>query len=97
MRSKKCKYYDKGYCKLKEQCQELHPSTECDGKCINNITCPLRHRVVCKNNNGCIFKASSSCEFLHPQKVIDNDNLIALVEKQLEVVNSQKTRRGRPR
>ena len=37
------------------------------------------------------FKASSSCEFRHPQEVIDNDNLIALVEKQLNAVKSQIT------
>ena len=78
---KKCNYYDKGYCKLNEQCKELHPSTDCDGVCVNQKTCPLKHRIVCKNGNDCIFKASTSCSFLHPQIVLLDDTKIVLVEK----------------
>ena len=89
MTSQKCRYYDKGYCKLKENCQDLHPSTDCNGECVNKITCPFRHRVLCKNGNACIFTPSTACEFLHTEEVIYDNNKIVLVEKQLSSVHAQ--------
>ena len=67
----KCYFFDKGYCKLKSQCLKNHPSTDCNGQCENKNSCPLRHRVECKNGTQCIFKSSKSCEFLH----IENQNV----------------------
>ena len=89
MSQNKCQYFDKGYCKRKDQCQELHLSTDCDGKCLNKTTCPLRHRVECKNGNECVFKTSNSCAFLHPKELFLDNKKIDLVEKQLDIVNNQ--------
>ena len=89
--TQKCIYYDKGYCKLKEKCQELHPSTDCVGECVNKITCPFRHRILCKNGKECIFIASSACAFLHPKEVTQDNNIIVLVEKRLDSVHGQIT------
>ena len=89
--SQKCIYYDKGCCKLKEKCEDLHPSTDCVGECVNKITCLFRHRILCKNGNECIFTASSACAFLHPKEVTHNNNIIVLVEKQLDSVHGQIT------
>ena len=91
MTSQKCRYYDKGYFKLKENCQDLHPSTDCVGECVNIITCPFRHRVLCKNGNACFFTPSTACEFLHTEEVIYDNNKIVLVEKQLSSVHAQIT------
>ena len=89
--SQKCIYYDKGYCKLKDKCQDLHPSTDCVGECVNNITYTFRHRILCKNGNECIFTALSACAFLHPKEVTHDNNIIVLVEKQLDSLHGQIT------
>ena len=72
-----------------ENCQDLHPSTDCVKKCVNKITCPFRHRVLCKNVNACIFTPSTACKFLHTEEVIYDNNKIVLVEKQLSSVHAQ--------
>ena len=63
--STKCSFYDKGYCKNKTKCSQIHPPLDCDGQCDNKITCPKRHRVRCKHGNSCIYHMCNSCEFLH--------------------------------
>ena len=68
----KCLFYDKGYCKLKFNCLQKHPSIECDNTCNDKTTCHKRHRVVCKNGDSCVFIPSQSCEFLHTVK-LDNE------------------------
>ena len=65
--SKKCTFFDRGYCKHKNQCPQMHPSQDCQGECEDMNTCPKRHRTECKNGSSCPFLKSSSCEFLHSE------------------------------
>ena len=65
MNHSKCEHFDKGFCKKKGQCEKLHPSTDCDGTCLDQNACPFRHRKHCKNGQKCVFYASQTCEFLH--------------------------------
>ena len=87
MSQAKCDYFDKGYCKQKTECTKLHPSLDCDRKCENKNTCPLRHRVVCKNGEACIFLASQSCSFLHPQLLNIDTNEIRDLKEHIKTVN----------
>jgi hypothetical protein len=60
---------------------------DCDSKCENKNTCPLRHRVVCKNGETCIFLASQSCSFLHPQPSNIDTNEIKALKEHIKTVN----------
>ena len=64
----KCEFYDKGYCKEKNNCPKKHPTNDCDGQCDDLKLCPSRHRKHCKNGENCAFHASHSCEFLHKKE-----------------------------
>ena len=76
----KCYFFDKGYCKLKSQCLKKHPTADCKGQCEDKKLCSSRHRVECKNGNKCIFKGSRSCEFLHIEKSLGNENNLEDIE-----------------
>ena len=65
--SRKCIFFDRGFCKKKNQCPQMHPSQDCQGECEDMNTCPKRHRTECKNGSSCPFLKSSSCEFLHSE------------------------------
>ena len=69
---KKCKYYNRGYCKYKEQCTHSHFRTICDefstnGKCSNFKSCLFRHPKPCrfwtKKIEGC--RRGNTCLYMH--------------------------------
>ena len=70
-KTKKCKYFNRGYCKYKlKKCRFSHPKDVCkeyleDFKC-GVKDCPDRHPAVCKwlkSKYGC--KRAEECDYLH--------------------------------
>ena len=61
----KCQHFDKGFCKQKAQCEKLHPSTDCDGKCVDQNACPFGTENIAKIGKNCMLNTSKTCEFLH--------------------------------
>ena len=66
---KRCRYYNRGYCKYKQKCRYFHPKQICKdyleyGGCTNK-DCMERHPLRCKwlkSESGC---NRSNCEYLH--------------------------------
>ena len=58
----KCQFFDKGYCKHKDKCNQLHPLQDCSRNCEDRRACTKRHRIPCRNGDICEWK---SCNFLH--------------------------------
>ena len=67
----KCRYYNRGFCKYRENCKFFHSTVMCktylaEGTC-NKVACYDRHPKVCKfwagSSKGC--PRNASCEFLH--------------------------------
>ena len=85
----KCYFFDKGYCKLKSKCLKNHPSSDCKGQCQDKKSCSSRHRVQCKNGNTCIYKASKSCEFLHIEKIKNEDNVMENIHESIEQIKAR--------
>ena len=54
MVQKKCSYFDRGFCKNKDECLEAHPALDCDKKCEDRRNCPKRHRMNCKDGDKCV-------------------------------------------
>ena len=68
-KDKKCKYFDKGYCKYKSECKFAHPDKICkdylEGRKCDLKTCKARHPKVCKwsqQRSGC---RRQNCDYLH--------------------------------
>ena len=67
--AKKCRYFNRGYCKYKHNCKYLHPKEICkeylvSGTC-GNVECCERHPRVCKwieSNGRC--KRNSEYDYL---------------------------------
>ena len=72
-----CKYYNRGFCRNRTQCWNLHAENICkiflkEGKCFQK-DCASRHPYRCKYfRRGC--KRGNDCVYLHQQK--NNDCLI---------------------
>lgn len=47
-----CRYHDKGYCRLRENCFFYHPKENCKGNC-DRKTCLKRHPNKCSYGNDC--------------------------------------------
>ena len=64
--NKRCKWWNRGYCKFKQSCPYLHPKKICiEEQCLNK-ECKKRHPNSCKNwqKGSCRFE--NLCEFTHP-------------------------------
>ena len=68
-KAKRCKYFNVGYCKYKDECKFIHPKDICkgylQGKCSGS-DCQGRHPKACKwfeRETAC--KRKDDCEFSH--------------------------------
>jgi vacuolar-type H+-ATPase subunit I/STV1 len=76
IKAKKCKYYNRGYCKSKFKCKFVHHRESCkiylEGKSCDDKNCKDRHSKVCKwwLQGGC---RGRNCDNLHVTLVHDDD------------------------
>ena len=70
--TRKCRYYNKGYCKLGTSCGFGHLDIDCKhhlaGEECRERGCQKRHRKLCrywKSKSGCF--RGSKCQFLHEE------------------------------
>ena len=76
IKEKKCKYFDKGYCKYKLECKFAHSGEICkthlEGRKCKENSCKDRHPKVCKwwMKGGC---RRTDCEYLHVTLIHDDD------------------------
>ena len=81
---RKCYYYDKGYCKNRNNCKLLHPTEDCKTKCSVK-ECKLRHRRDCKDGNNCLFK-NKKCEYVHPIPNLFDVTLVSRDDQQKKTI-----------
>ena len=80
-KSEKCKYFNRGYCKLKDQCENLHDDKVCEDLDCNESDCDKRHPNPCKFGPRCQFKRRKECLYLHVTLVPNDDATEALNQK----------------
>ena len=72
-RRKKCRYFDRGFCKFTSKCRYIHPENICNSyrsiqKC-DQRDCPNRHPKFCKwvkCRQGCFRE---NCAYLHTEEI----------------------------
>ena len=82
-----CAFEKFGFCKLKRECNDYHPTEVCRQKICKISKCEMRHPRPCRffNNGYCKFK--DSCKYDH-KKQIDTNELLEKVNK-LEIENKK--------
>ena len=87
---KRCKWWNRGYCREKESCSFDHPSGNCEdhlkGRCRSKGCKILRHRKICKyfiTDTEC--HRGETCEYLHEKDKDDNEK----DEKDVEVLKTK--------
>ena len=61
----KCVYYNRGYCKNKNKCQDYHPKEDCNITNCRYKECKYRHRKLCKYGEECYHNINDNCEYVH--------------------------------
>ena len=70
--SSRCKFWNVGYCKHKNECQFLHPEIICsEGNCLDKA-CKKRHPKLCKNWAKGSCKFQDLCQFTHDKNLYKN-------------------------
>ena len=78
-----CKYENFGFCKKREDCENLHPTENCFVDNCNIINCTKRHPQPCRffgTQEGCRF--GSSCKFDHRRQMCLQSELQEMKNKQ---------------
>ena len=94
---KKCRYYNRGYCKYKSKCRYNHPKDVCkeylENKNCEKHDCCDRHPRHCKwhgSEVGC--NRQVECEYLHVTMVDDDDEVNSHKYKFVSCKNTRQNR-----
>ena len=78
-----CKYHNKGFCRYKTTCKNVHSTQSCRQNNCNSKTCLYRHPVDCRYKEKC--KRKSECMYQH-----NRYELLELEINKLKVVIKEK-------
>ena len=94
--NKKCRFYNTGFCRSRENCPFKHPENSCKehletGKCSSYRTCQERHPRKCRHfetEKSCFYAVS--CAYLHKEIVdveedSDNDETVSNAAKKITI------------
>ena len=65
IKSIKCPYYDRGYCKHGDECFNRHPAKVCEDEDCFGENCEKRHPNPCKFGIRCAYNRKNVCSYLH--------------------------------
>ena len=75
---KRCRYYNRGFCKYTTKCKFVHPTETCkvylSGKICDKSDCEFRHPKICKwleSKGGC---KRETCDYRHVTLACDDQN-----------------------
>ena len=60
-----CNFHNRGYCKKKDACENIHSDKVCEDINCNEETCQLRHPNPCKFGIRCKFQKKNECMYMH--------------------------------
>ena len=75
---KKCRYFDRGYCKYTTKCRFIHPVQNCilymEGMKCDRKTCEMRHPKVCKWMESKFGCTREDCNYIHVTLACNDEN-----------------------
>ena len=100
--SRRCKWWNRGFCREKENCSFIHEIEDCQehlkGGCTNKECKTLRHRKCCKYFNseeGCY--RGSNCQYLHVIITKEKENKKstdgkAVIDKEVQTIDTDEVK-----
>ena len=82
----RCKFYNSGFCKFREQCRERHFSSVCQVPNCNQ-DCQAKHPRLCKLESYCKFCKKGICAYKHV--IPTNDNKLEDLVKKLNCLRKE--------
>ena len=83
----KCWYFNRGYCRNRDSCQEFHPEQVCSKPNCFEEDCPQRHPNPCKFGKRCKYNRQQICLYAH--EVFENDDARNESEKRLQKLEKE--------
>ena len=80
-----CKYEKYGYCKLKRDCKDYHPTEVCKEPVCNVAKCVKRHPQPCRYQKAGSCKFKEHCKYDHEDQI----NTKELLEKKRKLENEK--------
>ena len=77
-----CNFEKFGYCRMKNECKDYHPTEICKNKSCKISRCKRRHPKTCKYFESGYCKFKESCKYEHKMKVDDLLDKILKLERQ---------------
>ena len=92
VKKKICKFEKFGYCKLKDECKDYHPTEICSLQICNVGKCLKRHPKPCKyfKSGNCRFK--ESCKYEHQEEINTKELLDRIIKLENELNNQINTK-----
>ena len=76
--SEKCVFYNRGYCKSREECEKHHSDKVCNDINCNEKECMSRHPNPCLFGARCTFNKRQECLYSHVTFASDDERIQAL-------------------
>ena len=92
IKTRKCQFFDTGFCKYKEECTNKHPDKVCDDPNCSEENCDKRHPNPCKFGLRYRFRKKKVCLYSHDTLVCDDgkvDDLAKKFMKKIETLENQ--------
>ena len=78
-----CPYNNRGYCKAKEECENVHSDKVCEDQDCPENNCDKRHPNPCKYGLRCTFNKKRECMYLHVTTAM-HDGKIEVIDRKFE-------------
>ena len=91
IKTTKCPYNDRGYCKFGNECNNKHVDKVCNDRDCTEEVCDKRHPNPCKFGLRCKHNKKKLCSYSHVTFASDDGKINAL-EKKFEVLENLKRR-----
>ena len=85
-----CKFHKFGFCRMKNDCPDFHPSEDCTEKVCNVSKCVKRHPQPCRYFQAGSCRFGDSCKYNHKKQLNDKEltEIIKKLEEEYKIINN---------
>ena len=92
-KTSKCNFNNRGYCRLKDECDNKHTNKVCNDLDCDEDECDMRHPNPCKFGLRCKFNKKQVCMYLHltPAASDEHGEKFDKIEKKIKEIEKKST------
>ena len=91
VKTSKCNFNNRGYCRLKDECENKHTNKVCNDLDCDEDECDMRHPNPCKFGPRCKFNKKQECMYLHVTSA-SNEHVVEKFDKMEKKIKEIETK-----